>query len=522
MAKQYGNFTDFISVARASSGTCLRKVKFGPNLVANGTFDTDTSGWTGADCTISSVGGQMEITYTATTQWAYTSIPTEAGKVYRATVYARSDNAVLWGLQAEDSVFGGTILKFREETTLTSDLVAKTITFVAQSDTVVLEVFTRLTSGTAYVDNVTVEECHLDHKDGELILFNHPENVARVEYDEYGRVIGTLIEEARTNLVTDSEDFTVGSWATNSTATGAADVPLVTQNYAKAPDGTYTASRVQFETNSATSSDRSICRIVETTAVQRHGSFWLRSNTGAAQIIGVHAGNIEEYWTVTGEWQRFDTDVIDAAEITFGLEARGNTQTGTTVDLLVWGAQLEAGAFPTSYIPTSGSTATRAADIDSIDVSQFGYNQKAGTVVVVCQNTFEVSGSKYPRAWEIGATSTSSERINVYIGEVNNVFRAGLNSGGTTQANTLLVGSLTGTLPETKASVGWKENSFASSANGDAVETDASLSITPNVPRNQLRIGDATTGSSSWNGHIKSIKYYPRRLTNDQLEALSS
>jgi hypothetical protein len=52
-----------------------------------------------------------------------------------------------------------------------------------------------------------------------------------------------------------------------------------------------------------------------------------------------------------------------------------------TSGIYIWGAQVEAGAFPTSYIPTTGATATRAADVASMTGTNFSswYNVNQGT-----------------------------------------------------------------------------------------------------------------------------------------------
>jgi len=86
MAKVYNNATDLITFARSSSGTALRRVGYGPELVTNGGFDTDTSGWTASIGTIAHTGSAVELTTDASTvcslQQSYTF---SSNKVYELT-----------------------------------------------------------------------------------------------------------------------------------------------------------------------------------------------------------------------------------------------------------------------------------------------------------------------------------------------------------------------------------------------------------------------------------------------------
>jgi hypothetical protein len=180
-------------------------------------------------------------------------------------------------------------------------------------------------------------------------------------------------------------------------------------------------------------------------------------------------------------------------------------------DLYIWGAQLEAGAFPTSYIPTAGATATRSADVASIPVADFGYNQSEGSVVVEGSH-FETSITDAHAAFGFD-DGTSNNRMWFYHNK-------GQWIGSTAGSTTLNVD-----LPDPtkyslhRSAMCYKENDSALTIDASSVTVDSACTV-PSV--DTLHIGNTGTASTPLNGHIKSINYYPRRLTNAQLQELTT
>jgi len=171
-------------------------------------------------------------------------------------------------------------------------------------------------------------------------------------------------------------------------------------------------------------------------------------------------------------------------------------------------------SFATSYIPTSGSTATRAADVASITGADFKkwFNPDEGTVVAEYENT---QNEKTAFVWSL-EDGTSDERI-YGLQRVNQAGSFAVTDNGSTQADiTSGSGSLSQPL---KIASAYKINDFAHYLSGSQVGTDSSGAI-PSV--NSLYIGlSSATPDFPRNGYIKSIKYYPRRLSNAQLQELT-
>ena len=387
--------------------------------------------------------------------------------------------------------------------------------------------FTRASGGTALR-----KISYGDQADGTLQLWNHSNNVPRIEYDATGAVKGLLIEEARTNLLPTST--AIESWnklnvnTSSSTVTspsGNQDAVLVKPN-SGTPPYTFIWYTTQFNTGVITSisvfakaSGKDFMTMCNSSANTNYASFNLSTGV-VSNVTANYTANIEDYgngWyrcsviTPTGFNDRAIFAVADANNTTVSV---ANGEDG----ILLYGAQLETGAFPTSYIPTTGSTATRAADVTTLPTSAFGYNQKAGTVLV------EFKSNK-PLNEQSGAFNLSDGTPNNrIIHYTTSQFHRGFvrNTSGT-QADIRSFFYRGATSELVKFAMAFAENDFATSANGASVDTDTSGTVPSGI--SVLGIGyfyPNLPSSNLINGHIKSIKYYPRRLTNTQLQELTT
>ena len=315
---------------------------------------------------------------------------------------------------------------------------------------------------------------------------------------------GILIEEQRTNLLVRSEEFNNASWTANTST--------VSPNVAISPDGTQDADR--WVSDPGSTSHYLGQSYTSSASISYTFSVWVKSATGSNQTfrIFVQSSFASGDLTASTSWQRF---TITLPSSTAGSFVAGLTRNGSNdpVDLLVYGAQLEAGAFATSYIPTVASQVTRSADVASISGSLFSqwYRQDEGTLVA--ETTRLAIGSA--DAISASLFTDGNNTIEAFVKNADNRLYAAV--GGAIQVNLIDANKVSAGVPF-KTSAAYRLNDYAMATGGGTVLTDTSATV---PTATTLGIG-SRSGSLLFNGYIRNITYIPNRISNDQLQAATT
>jgi hypothetical protein len=357
----------------------------------------------------------------------------------------------------------------------------------------------------------------------------------RFDHTSAGVCRGLLIEEGRTNLTIRSDDFGASEWnaalqrnltvTANNTASpsGATDADLLTVG---ATTTAYQVVQSLPATGNVTSGTAyTVSCYFKPNQVTRV-SIWAGNAvtlpvdamfdlTGAGSVVANAFGTASIQQVGNGWYRCIVTGTAGATSSTTlrfsPVSGTSRTYVGNSVDSFwAWGAQLEAGSFATSYIPTTTGTLARSADVCSYtDVSSF-YNPATGTLVGDLI-LYTPSPSSNPELFRFGG---GSNRIQFGVTNVTSeAIRPFITSGGTQTYSSTQGTTVAGT--SRKVAITFATNDAISCLNGTLGTQDTSVTM-------PVSISTAVIGTSSFTGHIAAIRYYRKRLPNAKIQSLTA
>jgi len=326
-------------------------------------------------------------------------------------------------------------------------------------------------------------------------------NVPRLTYQNGGGGCPSLLlEKQSTNLVTYSEQFDNASWGQVSAT--------ITANTTISPDGTQDG-----DTFTTTGGGARIFQTLSLGAGSYTTSIYVKklSGSGNMRFFGIVDGSgVSQSFTPTDNWQRFTGNFTASTGIT-EMQLR---EDGFSGSLAIWGFQLEASSYATSYIPTTSSSATRVVDACYRNSYAGGISTEA---TIFADFEYQRNDGGYSTPFLIYNASLGNY---LYIFVLGNTIRAlCVNSGGV--ESQVITSTVT---PNTryKVAAGFKTNDFVMYVNGSLIGTDTSGTM-PTFSNTGTNIYIGTDASLTEPiGKLNECVLFPTRLTNAELASLTT
>jgi hypothetical protein len=179
----------------------------------------------------------------------------------------------------------------------------------------------------------------------------------------------------------------------------------------------------------------------------------------------------------------------------------------------VVGYQLEQLSYPTSYIPTNGSTVTRQADTASGSGNSEVFNDSEG---VLFADIAALANDGTNRMISL-SDGSSNNRILIKYDNITNRLEFFVFSGGVGEYSFITTSLIT--TSNNKIAFKYKQNDFEIWGNGFELDTNTSGN-TP-IGLSELAFDDGS-GSNNFYGKTKEIGYYDTALTDEELEYMTS
>lgn len=351
-------------------------------------------------------------------------------------------------------------------------------------------------------------------------------NEPRFDYTG-GTARGLLIESTATNLLLQSNDW-------NTTWNNPAQITWDGSTYATAPDGTNTAKQITVTAGASSAIGQAV-----TTGTNRTISVWLRAGSltsfsiGAFDAGGTAWGNnadsscniisgpgsvtqqVGGLWSITGlsttQWTRIQ--IFRSSTYTTLLAYPGSSSGTINGTAFMWGMQMEDGRGASSLIPTGASQVQRLADECSMTGTNFSswFNATEGTFLAHARRIRTTDLGRIASAND----NTTNESIDLGADTTGEFI---VTDGGSALA-TISPGTVTANTAFRIAGA-YKLNDVQAALGGTLGVADTSVTL-PTVDR--LMLGRQAGGSPVYlNGTVAVLKYWPTRLSNAQLQTLTT
>ncbi|MDF3863457.1 hypothetical protein P3W53_03225 [Pseudomonas denitrificans (nom. rej.)] len=371
-------------------------------------------------------------------------------------------------------------------------------------------------------------------------------NVPRFDHDPYSLArLGLLLEGARTNAITQSNNFADATWLkANCTVTAGAGV---------SPDGTANASKL---VGASGASARGLNSPVATLSnVQVVGSIFLKaveyskvkltlSNSTTESLggsIDLAAGTVYQTDAAGTDFTAISVSIRRLKDGWFRCSVTANkAAVNTTVRLLlrpldnsgaqsgdgtsgvlIFGGQIEAGSGvgnASSYIDTTTSAVTRAGDVANLIATSPWLASNQGTLVAEClHDSFGSAAVAY--SCVLGGAGTGGIRHRRNAAATPQPLSDVISDAGATVATFSFAGAIVQGVP-LKQAVSYGDSNFRGAARG-ALGTAVLTGAVPTL--NRMSLGAQTAaGSASLFGWLRRVRYYPRQMTDAELMGVTA
>ena len=481
--------------------------EIGSELVTNGDFATGSANWflTGLSFWVNS---SIEVPTGGLTQL----FTLENNKTYKITFDVIQGSGINGGVYVNTN-YNSPV--FADNVGVTTTGVGGTYTFIftmnGSGNGITLT--RRVNNQDIRIDNVSVKE------------YTTATNTPRLDYSTGSEAF--LLEPQSTNLITQSETFSDAVWTKSGTTVtsgflspdGTTNAYKITENTANSVHKLQIINGVpnSFQNQSIFVKYDNSQQFIQTTSsrsISNYVNFDISNKTFTN--FGTSVGNIIE---LNNGWLRLDvyhdsSTTVYWHFITSLTSVWSESYLGTEKYLLIWGAQVEAQSYATSYIPTSGASATR--------------NQE------LCNNATPVINSEEGTLYaEISALANGvGGAISLSDGTSNNYIYLYFHPSGTKIVAKIVVNSITvydkniTSLDEVnynKIAFKYQDSSFKIFANGvniSSLNQNSGNTFPINI-LNKLSF-DNGAGSLDFFGNTKDLKYYPKALADVQLQDLTT